>query len=159
MKTIFSVCSGFGSIFHIFPLTVNQRLETATLLPLGLAYLLLCILCKVLIQHLLRLFTFVYFWSQRIDVFGKFLLCLYIRFTLMEIDSDCNRCNIVSSHKCWPKLTKLFAQWASTKIWYSFLGGIFQNWEAMFVIFLRGSHADFKARAILVVRLRTANLL
>ena len=29
----------------------------------------------------------------------------------------------------------------------------------MFVIFLRGSDADFKARAILVVRLRTANLL
>ena len=30
-KTFFSVCSGLGSIFHIFPLTVNQRLETAIL--------------------------------------------------------------------------------------------------------------------------------
>ena len=29
----------------------------------------------------------------------------------------------------------------------------------MFVLFLRGSRADFKARAILVLRLRTANLL
>ena len=36
MKTIFSVCSGIGSIFQIFPLTVNQRPETATLLPFGL---------------------------------------------------------------------------------------------------------------------------
>ena len=29
----------------------------------------------------------------------------------------------------------------------------------MFVLFLRGRRADFKARAILVLRLRTANLL
>ena len=29
----------------------------------------------------------------------------------------------------------------------------------MFVLFLRGSRADFKAGAILVLRLRTANLL
>ena len=29
----------------------------------------------------------------------------------------------------------------------------------MFVLFLRGSRADFKARAILVLRLRPANLL
>ena len=36
MKTIFSVCSGIGSIFRIFPLNMNQRPETATLLPFGL---------------------------------------------------------------------------------------------------------------------------
>ena len=36
MKTIFSVCSGIGSIFQIFPLNMNQRPETATLLPFGL---------------------------------------------------------------------------------------------------------------------------
>ena len=38
MKTIFSVCSGIGSIFQIFPLNMNQRPETATLLPFGLVY-------------------------------------------------------------------------------------------------------------------------
>ena len=56
MKTIFSVCSGIDSIFQIFPLTVNQRPpETATLLPSGLVYLLLCFLSKVSTYHLLRL--------------------------------------------------------------------------------------------------------
>ena len=39
------------------------------------------------------------------------------------------------------------------------MGGIFRNKEAMFVLFLRGRRADFKAHAILVLRLRTANLL
>ena len=38
MKTIFSVCSGIGLIFQIFPLNVNQRPETATLPPFGLVY-------------------------------------------------------------------------------------------------------------------------
>ena len=38
MKTIFSVCSGIGLIFQIFPLNVNQRPQTATLLPFGLVY-------------------------------------------------------------------------------------------------------------------------
>ena len=52
MKTFFSGCSGLGSIFQIFPLTVNQRPETVTLLPLGLVYLFLCFLCKVSIHHL-----------------------------------------------------------------------------------------------------------
>ena len=56
MKTIFSVCSGIGLIFQIFPLTVNQRPETATLLPSGLVYLLLYFLSKVSTHHLLRLF-------------------------------------------------------------------------------------------------------
>ena len=82
MRTIFSVCSGIGSIFQIFPLTVNQRPETATLLPSGLVYLLLCFLSKVSTHHgqLLRLF------KERTD--GKLLPCFYIQFTLMEIDSD-----------------------------------------------------------------------
>ena len=61
MKTIFgvsaSVCSGIGSIFQIFPLTVNQRPETATLLPSELVHLLLCFLSKVSTHHLLRLFN------------------------------------------------------------------------------------------------------
>ena len=33
-------------------------------------------------------FTFVYFLSERVDVFGKFLLPFHIQFTLMEIDRD-----------------------------------------------------------------------
>ena len=45
VKTFFSVCSGIGSIFQIFLLTVKQRPETATLLPSGVVYLLLCFLC------------------------------------------------------------------------------------------------------------------
>ena len=61
MKTIFgvsaSVCSGIGSIFQIFPLTVNQRPETAALLPSELVHLLLCFLSKVSTHHLLRLFN------------------------------------------------------------------------------------------------------
>ena len=56
MKTFFSGCSGLGSIFQIFPLTVNQRPETATLPTSRVVYLLLCFLCKVSIHHLLRLF-------------------------------------------------------------------------------------------------------
>ena len=56
MKTFFSGCSGRGLIFEIFSMTVNQRPETVTLLPLGLVYLFLCFLCKVSIHHLLRLF-------------------------------------------------------------------------------------------------------
>ena len=88
MKTIFSVCSGIGSIFQIFPLTVNQRPETATLLPSDLVYLLLCVLSKVSTHHLLRLFNVCLLLKRRIDVFGKFLLCFCIQFTLMEIDSD-----------------------------------------------------------------------
>ena len=39
-----------------FPLTVNKRLETPTLLPSGLVQLLNCFLSKVSIHHLLRLF-------------------------------------------------------------------------------------------------------
>ena len=51
VKTIFSVCSGIGSIFQIFPLTVNQRQETVTLLHSGLVYLLLCFPSKVSTHH------------------------------------------------------------------------------------------------------------
>ena len=62
MKTILSVCSGLGSIFQIFPLTVNQRPETVTLLPLGLVYLFLCFLFKSFhspfTSTILRLSTF-----------------------------------------------------------------------------------------------------
>ena len=39
------------------------------------------------------------------------------------------------------------------------MGGIIRNKEVMFVLFLRGRRAGFKARAKLVLRLRTANLL
>ena len=89
MKTFFTVCSGLGSIFQIFPLTVNQRPETVTLLSLGLVYLFICFLCKVSIHHLLRLFYGCILLKRKtFDVFGKFLLRFYIQFTLMEIDSD-----------------------------------------------------------------------
>ena len=78
MKTIFSVCSGLGSIFH---LTVNQRLETATLLPSGLVYLLLCFFCKVSIHHftstILHFSTFEGKELMSFEIFASFLHTIY----------------------------------------------------------------------------------
>ena len=84
MKTIFSVCSGIWLDLSDLSTDREQRPETATLLRSGLVYLLLCFLSKVSTHHLLRLFNV----CLLIDVFGKFLLCFYIQFTPMEIDSD-----------------------------------------------------------------------
>ena len=88
MKTVFGVCLGIGSIFQIFPQTVNQRPETATLLPSDLVYLLLCFLSKVSTHHLLRLLNVCLLLKCEELMSGKFLLCFCIQFTLMEIDSD-----------------------------------------------------------------------
>ena len=100
MKTIFSVCSGIGSIFQIFPLTVNQRPETATLLPSGLVYLLLCFLSKVSTHHLLRLFNLL-LWRSIVT---------------------CNRCNIVSSQKCLTYTNQTFCPISFNRKLIKFLG-------------------------------------
>ena len=113
-----------GSIFQIFPPTVNQRSETVTLFPLGLVYLHLFFV-KFPFTIYFDYFTFVYFWSERIDVFGKFLLRFHIQFTLMEIDSDlaCNRCNIVSSHKCLTYTNQTFCSTRFNIKLIKFFGG------------------------------------
>ena len=158
MKTIFSVCWRIGSIFQILPLTVNQRPETVTLLPSGLVYLLLCFISKVSTHHLLDYLTFVYFWSERIDVFGKFLLCFYVQKTYGRSIVT----GVVSSHKCLTYTNQILCTMSFNRKLIMFLGGggeYFETEGPWFVLFLRGRRADFKARAILVLRLRPANLL
>ena len=71
----------------------------------------------------------------------------------------CNRCNIVSSHKCLTYTNQTFCTMSFNRKLIKFFGEISRNWEAMFALFLRGRRADFKAHAIIVLRLRTANLL
>ena len=102
MKTIFSVCSRIGSIFQIFPLTMNQRPETATLLPSGLVYLLLCFLSKVSTDYFLRLFNVCLLLKQKNWSLWKIstLFLLTYNLLLWRPIVICNRCNVVSSHKC-----------------------------------------------------------
>ena len=71
----------------------------------------------------------------------------------------CHRWNIVSSHICLTYTNQTFWRMSFNRKLIKFFGRIFRNWEAKFVLFLRGRCADFKARAILVLRLRMANLL
>ena len=101
MKTFFSGCSGLGSIFQIFPLTVNQRPETVTLLPLGLVYLFLCFLFKSFHSPftwtILRLSTFE---AKKLMSLENFSFVFTYNLLLWRSIVTCNRCNIVSSHKC-----------------------------------------------------------
>ena len=124
MKTIFSLFSGIGLFFQIFPLTVNQRPETAALLSSGLVYLVLYFLSKVSTPHLLRLLTFVYFWSERIDLFGKFLLSFTYNLLLWRSIVTCNRCNIVSSHKCLTYTNQTFCAMSFNRKLIKFGGNI-----------------------------------
>ena len=87
--------------------------------------------------------TFVYFWSERIDVFGKFLLCFYVQFTLMEIVVTCNRCSIVSSHKCLTYTNQTFCTMSFNRKLIKFFEGIFRNWEAMFVLIFAWTSRGF----------------
>ena len=101
VKTIFSVCSRTSSIFQIFPLTMNQRPETATLLPSGLVYLLLCFLSKVSTDYFLRLFNVCLLLKQKNWGLWK-ISALLVTYNLLlwRPIVICNRCNVVSSHKC-----------------------------------------------------------
>ena len=158
MLARFSGRSGLGSIFQIFLLTVNQRPGTVTLPPLGLVYLFLCFLCKVSIHHLLRLFYVCLLLKRKDWCLWKISASILL---LWRSIVTCNRCklNIVSSHKCLTYTNQTFCTMSFNRKLIKVFGGIFRNKEAMFVLFLRGRRADFKARAILVLRLHTANLL
>ena len=81
-------------------------------LPSGLVYLLLCFLSKVSTHHLLRLFNLL-LWRSIVT---------------------CNRCNIVSSHKCLTYTNQTFCTMSFNRKLIKFFGGIFRKWEAMFVL-------------------------
>ena len=118
VKTFFSGCSGLGSIFQIFPLTVNQRPETVTLLPLGLVYLFLCFLFKSFhspfTSTILRLSTFE---AKELMSLENFCFVFTYNLLLWRSIVTCNRCNLTLSPliNVWPTLTKLFAKWASAE--------------------------------------------
>ena len=111
-----------GPIFQIFPLTVNQRLQTITLLPSGLVYLLSVFFVKSPFIIYFDYFTFVYFWSERIDVFGKFLLRFTYNLLLWRSIVTCNRCNIVSSHKCLTYTNQTFCTMSFNRKLIKFFG-------------------------------------
>ena len=137
MKIIFSVFSGLGSIFQIFPLTVNWGSETVPLLPSGLVHLLLCFPCKFFIHHLLRPF----YVCPRKDKIGlstfeaKELMslenfCFVFTYNLLLWRSivTCNWCNIVSSHKCLTYTSQTFCTRSFNRKLITVFGGIFWNW-------------------------------
>ena len=122
MKTIFSVCSGIGSIFQIFPLTVNQRPETATLLPSGLVYLLLCFLSKVSTHHLLRLFNVCLLLKRKNWCLWKISALFLYNLLLWRSIVTCNRCSIVSSHKCLTYSNQTFCTMSFNRMLIKFFG-------------------------------------
>ena len=128
MKTFFSGCSGLGSIFQIFPLTVNQRPETVTLLPLGLVYLFLCFLFKSFhspfTSTILRLSTFE---AKELMSLENFCFVFTYNLLLWRSIVTCNRCNIVSSHKCLTYANQTFCTMSFNGKFIKFLGGIFRN--------------------------------
>ena len=74
----------------------------------------------------------------------------------------CFRCNIVSSHEFFTYFGQTFCTISFNRklIQVNFLvGNISKLRGHFFFSFLRGRRADFKAGAIVVLRLRTANLL
>ena len=143
--------------FH-WPWTKDQKQQHCFLL--GWCTYFFIFLVKFSLTIYFDYLTSVYFWSEKIDVFGKFLLSFTYNLPLWRSIVTCNRCNIVSSHKCLTYTNQTFCTMSFNRKLIKFGGKIFRNWEAMFVLtVLRGRPADFKARAMLMLRLRTANLL
>ena len=124
MKTFFSGWSGLGSIFQIFPLTVNQRPETVTLLPLGLVYLFLCFLFKSFhspfTSTILRLSTFE---AKELMSLENFCFVFTYNLLLWRSIVTCNRCNIVSSHKCLTYTNQTFCTMSFNRKLIKFFGG------------------------------------
>ena len=124
MKTFFSGCSGLGSIFQIFPLTVNQRPETVTLLPLGLVYLFLCFLFKSFhspfTSTILRLSTFE---AKKLMSLENFSFVFTYNLLLWRSIVTCNRCNIVSSHKCLTYTNQTFCTMSFNRKLIKVFGG------------------------------------
>ena len=67
--------------------------------------------------------TFVYFWSERIDVFEKFLLVFTYNLLFWRSIVTCNRCNIVSSHKCLTYTNQTFCTMSFSRKLIKFFGG------------------------------------
>ena len=97
-----------GPIFQIFPLTVNQRPDTITLLPSGLVYLLLCFLCEVSIHNLLRLFYVCPLLKRKNWCLWKISASFSHTIYSWRSIVTCNRCSIVSSHKCLTRTNQTF---------------------------------------------------
>ena len=117
MKTIFSVCTGIGSIFQIFPLTVNQRPETATLLPSGLVYLLLYFLSKVSTHHSLSTFE-----AKELMSLENFCFVFISNLLFWRSIVTCNRCNIVFSYKCLTYTNQTFCPMSFNRKSIKFFG-------------------------------------
>ena len=132
MKTFFSVCSGLGSIFQIFPLTLNQsRLETTTLLPSGLVYLLLCFLCKFFIHHLLRLYyvCLLLIMKRKNWCLWK-IFCSVFTYSLLlwTLIVNCSRCQTLSPLiNVWPTLTNVLHNELQQKVNKVILGEYFET--------------------------------
>ena len=96
MKTFFCGCSGLGSIFQIFQMTVNQRPQTATLVPLGLVYLIFYFFVKFpfTIYFDLRLFTFE---AKELMSLENFCFVFTYNLLLWRSIVTCNQCNLTLS--------------------------------------------------------------
>ena len=99
--------------------TVNQRPETVMLLPLGLVYLFLYFLCKVSIHHLLRLFYVCLLLKRKNWCLWKISASLLL---LWRSIVTCNRCNIVSSHKCLTYTNQTFCTMSFNRKLIKFFG-------------------------------------
>ena len=63
---------------------------------------------------------------------------------LWRLIVTCNRCNIVSSHKCLSYTNQNFCKMSfNRKLIKFFWGGIFRNWEAMFVLIFAWTSRGF----------------
>ena len=128
MKTFFSGCSRLGSIFQIFPLTVNQMPETVTLLPLGFVYLFLCFLFKSFhspfTSTILRLSTFE---AKKLMSLENFCFVDTYNLLLWRLIVTCNRRNIVSSHKCLTYTNQIFFTMSFNRKLIKFSWGVFRN--------------------------------
>ena len=57
----------------------------------------------------------------------------------------CNRCNIVSSHNCLTYTNRTFGTMSFNRKLIKFFGGIFRNWEAMFVLIFTRTSRGFQS--------------
>ena len=119
MKTFFSGCSGLGSICQIFPLTVNQRPQTVTLLPLGLVYLFLCF-HSPFTSTILSLSTFE---AKKLMSLENFCFTFTYNLLLWRSIVTCNRCNIVSPHNCLTYTDQTFCAMSFNRKLIKFFGG------------------------------------
>ena len=92
-------------------------------------------LCKNIV-HLLRLFNICLLLKRKNWCLWKisalFLHTIYSLWWRSIV--TCNRCNIVSSHKCLTYTNQTLCTMSFNRKLIKLFGGILQNWEAMFVL-------------------------